>query len=72
MLPKDSSHGRIRNSGPFSSISRPEPDSGFVEYQWQCALARAKIRQTIRHSCKDDFEETRPLVMVTVLLMYFW
>ncbi|RAH54507.1 hypothetical protein BO85DRAFT_471225 [Aspergillus piperis CBS 112811] len=46
---------RPSSYGPFSSISRPEPDSGFVEYQWQCALAPAD--QTSR--------------MVTVLLMYF-
>ncbi|PWY68865.1 hypothetical protein BO83DRAFT_400541 [Aspergillus eucalypticola CBS 122712] len=59
---------RPSSYGPFSSIYRPEPDSRFVEYQWQCALARAKIRQTIRHSWKDDSEKTRPLVMMTCTL----
>ncbi|PYH65974.1 uncharacterized protein BO88DRAFT_445959 [Aspergillus vadensis CBS 113365] len=38
-----------------ASIFRPEPDPQFVEFQWQCALALAKI-------------QTRPLVMVMCTL----
>ncbi|CAK38200.1 uncharacterized protein BO96DRAFT_396256 [Aspergillus niger CBS 101883] len=56
--------------GPFSSISEPDTDPGFVECQLHCALAYAQISEIIRHLRKDESDETILFVVVKMLLTY--